>query len=403
MSRATGHTSQRRHGHHQRRTRRFLKVYTPYIPLVLILSFGLYVSNFWRPAQQQAVLAYATEISRESLLFSTNSQRQQNSVGSLALNAKLNSAAQAKADDMVARNYWSHNTPDGQAPWVFFSNAGYSYQKAGENLAYGFATSSDTVSGWMNSPSHRDNLLDSNFSEVGFGYANSSNFNGSGPETVVVAMYGKPYSAPSTSNNTAPSTPKAAVKPSTQSTPAPAPAPVASKVEVKVVDKDGNPVSGLKVTLFSEPREAITNESGVAVFENVEPGEHTAKAEVNGQKYEQKISVASDSKVVAASLPPIQAISNKTSLESSSAELPTTSTVNRLSVLTGGALPWLTGVVTIVAILAAAYLVSKHSLAFHRFIRKGERYILHHAVLDVTLLAAVWLGYVLTRAAGSIL
>src|SRR5690606_1752560 len=77
-------------------------------------------------------------------------------------------------------------------PWVFINNAGYNYLRAGENLAYGFATSGDTISGWMNSPTHRNNMLDTAFVEVGFGFANSENFNDSGPETVVVAMYAKP-------------------------------------------------------------------------------------------------------------------------------------------------------------------------------------------------------------------
>jgi hypothetical protein len=72
-------------------------------------------------------------------------------------------------------------------------DADYSYQKAGENLAYGFNSSSETIVGWMNSPSHRQNMLDTDYSEVGFGFANAKNYNKAGPETVVVAMYGKPY------------------------------------------------------------------------------------------------------------------------------------------------------------------------------------------------------------------
>lgn len=145
-----------------------------------------------QPVQRHGVLAYATNISINDLLQATNSQRQRNGAGSLQVNGALMAAAQAKANDMIARNYWSHTTPDGQQPWVFMQNAGYKYQKAGENLAYGFLTSDDTVTGWMNSPSHRENLLDTVYTEVGFGFANGENFNNSGQETVVVAMYGKP-------------------------------------------------------------------------------------------------------------------------------------------------------------------------------------------------------------------
>src|SRR5690606_3424397 len=119
-----------------------------------------------------------------------------NGKAALSLNDKLNAAAQAKAEDMKARNYWSHNTPDGQEPWVFFDAQGYIYKKAGENLAYGFATSTETVTGWMNSPSHKANLLDGAFTEVGFGFANSENFVSTGNETIIVAMYAQPYTQP---------------------------------------------------------------------------------------------------------------------------------------------------------------------------------------------------------------
>lgn len=165
--------------------------YWPYIPVLLFMVFSL-SAGLYQSFSQRNVLSYATSLSNTDLLYYTNNQRLINKSSNLALNNQLTAAAQAKANDMVSRNYWSHNTPEGLEPWIFISNAGYSYQKAGENLAYGFKSSSDTVNGWMNSPSHKANLLDSSFTEVGFGYANSPNFHNSGAETVVVAMYGRP-------------------------------------------------------------------------------------------------------------------------------------------------------------------------------------------------------------------
>ncbi len=184
------HTQKVRHGQHHRQNKQYLKTYLPYLPVVVSLLLSIFASNI-QPAKG-TTLAYATEMSLHGLLQSTNEKRKDNGQGSLQLNDKLISAAQAKANDMVGRNYWSHNTPDGQEPWVFMDSAGYNYQKAGENLAYGFVTSRDAVNGWMNSPSHKANMLDSSFIEVGFGVANGNNYNSSGPETVVVAMYGKP-------------------------------------------------------------------------------------------------------------------------------------------------------------------------------------------------------------------
>jgi hypothetical protein len=186
-----GHDHRKRHGTHHKHSKKYLKVYWPYAPMLLIVALGLFIGS-WQPSTQNGVLAYATEMGIDTLLISTNEQRTDNGRPSLKLNDKLSAAAQAKANDMTSRNYWSHTTPDGKDPWVFVQTAGYQYQKAGENLAYGFDSSNDTVVGWMHSAGHRENLLDQGYTEVGFGFANARDYNKSGPETVVVAMYGKP-------------------------------------------------------------------------------------------------------------------------------------------------------------------------------------------------------------------
>lgn len=191
-----------------RHTKGYLKVYAPYLPLILILGLGLFVSlrtDFKQYSSQ--VLSYSADIKQEGLLSSTNKQRETNKVAPLKENTLLDQAAQAKAEDMAKRNYWAHETPDGKEPWYFIDQTGYKYFKSAENLAYGFKTSESTVSGWMNSPEHRANLLDTKLSEVGFGIVNVPNFQNEGPETIVVAMYGQPATAESvagtqtTSNN----------------------------------------------------------------------------------------------------------------------------------------------------------------------------------------------------------
>lgn len=179
----------KRHGNHQRRSKQFQKVYLPYLPLIVSVIASLLLSS-WSPTRD--TLAYATNISAAGLLEQTNAYRLENERPELQLNHRLTRAAQAKANDMTRRNYWSHNTPDGREPWLFIDETGYDYLKAGENLAYGFLTSDETVIGWMNSPTHRDNMLNPEFSEVGFGFANAADFNNSGQQTIVVAMYAQP-------------------------------------------------------------------------------------------------------------------------------------------------------------------------------------------------------------------
>lgn len=171
------------------------------------------------------VLAYATNISYGELLNATNTYRAQNGLGALALHGQLNNASQAKAQHMIDHNYWAHVAPDGTQPWSFFTQAGYNYVGAGENLAYGFDNSTATVDAWYSSPGHRANIL-GDFADVGFGWVNGPSYQG-GQYTVVVAHYGKPAAttpppaAPAAPAAPAPSPPAPAVAP----TPAPAPAP----------------------------------------------------------------------------------------------------------------------------------------------------------------------------------
>jgi hypothetical protein len=163
-------------------------------------------------ASKPHVLAYASEMSRGGLLSGTNAARSANGFGAFALNSQLNNSAQAKAQDMANKNYWAHVAPDGTQPWYFFDQAGYSYIKAGENLAYGFSTSQAAVDGWMNSPSHRANIL-GDYIEVGFGIVNTPNYQSNGEQTIVVAHYGTQQTSAPTA---APAAPAA--------TPTPAPA-----------------------------------------------------------------------------------------------------------------------------------------------------------------------------------
>jgi hypothetical protein len=214
----------RRQGHHHKPSHDYNKAYWPYLPMAFIVGLGVMVNTFWGTIQQ-SVLSYATNMSISGLLQETNQERIAGGLGNLALNAKLNQAAQTKANDMAARDYWSHNTPEGNPPWVFISNAGYDYQTAGENLAYGFDSSTEAVVGWMNSPGHKANIMNTGYTEVGFGIADTASYQGTGEQTIVVAMYGSPQvlaAAPAAPAPVAP-TPKPEPIPSPAAEPTPAP------------------------------------------------------------------------------------------------------------------------------------------------------------------------------------
>jgi hypothetical protein len=203
------HQKKRQGGHH-RHSKHYLKAYWPYIPMLLIVGLGLLVSSIWN--NNQHVLGVSSDLSASSLLKYTNIQRQKNNEPALTLNNNLMSAAQAKAENMVQKNYWSHTSPSGQTPWSFIIAAGYNYQLAGENLAYGFSSAQAAIIGWMNSPEHRANILTSAYQNVGFGVASSPNYQNNGPETVVVAEYAEPAL---NSNSISFTVPKQTVKNST--------------------------------------------------------------------------------------------------------------------------------------------------------------------------------------------
>lgn len=134
------------------------------------------------------VLGTSTNISLERLLLLTNQKRNEQGLPSLAINPQLSQAALFKAKDMYAKNYWAHNSPEGTTPWFFFKESGYEYTYAGENLARGFTTSDDTVDAWMNSASHRENVLSPNYNEIGFAVL-PGNLLGE-DTTLVVEMFG---------------------------------------------------------------------------------------------------------------------------------------------------------------------------------------------------------------------
>ncbi len=160
-----------------------------------VLTTGLLIIQFAYNLHSDGntrVLGYATTMSAETFLKDTNDYRSRSSLPALHENNALDRAAQAKADSMIAGDYWSHVAPDGTTPWYYFLKVGYNYSVAGENLAYGFTTSDQVVTAWMNSAEHRDNVL-GNYQDVGFGFANGDNYQ-HGKNTVVVALYGLPNS-----------------------------------------------------------------------------------------------------------------------------------------------------------------------------------------------------------------
>lgn len=100
-----------------------------------------------------------------------NGDRAKSSLRTLQMNPILVATAQAKANDMAAKSYFAHVSPEGVDPWHWFQKAGYAFEYAGENLAVDFSDSGDVEKAWMNSPTHRANILSPHFTEIGIATA----------------------------------------------------------------------------------------------------------------------------------------------------------------------------------------------------------------------------------------
>lgn len=123
----------------------------------------------------------------------TNGERQEEALGGLTRNPVLDEAARLKAAHMAEHGYFAHYSPDGVSPWYWFSAVSYDFVHAGENLAVHFNDSGEVVKAWMQSTTHRDNILNSNYTEIGVGTA-SGLYEGS--KTVyVVQLFGAPVTA----------------------------------------------------------------------------------------------------------------------------------------------------------------------------------------------------------------
>lgn len=161
--------------------------------IVAILVAIIVLQATYNSVSHGNVLGVEAQITPSGLLDATNQARAEQGEKPLNINAKLTKAAELKVQNMFAKQYWAHTAPDGTTPWHWFDVAGYNYESAGENLAKDFTTSNSTVAAWMASPTHRANILNTSYKDIGFAIMDST-LNGH-PTTLIVALYGSPETA----------------------------------------------------------------------------------------------------------------------------------------------------------------------------------------------------------------
>ena len=100
-----------------------------------------------------------------------NIQRAAQGLHPLSVNHNLATAARDHSEDMGLQGYFSHTSLDGRTVPDRITAAGYFYNTYGENIAGGQPTPEDVIDAWMSSSGHRANILNSNFCDIGVGYA----------------------------------------------------------------------------------------------------------------------------------------------------------------------------------------------------------------------------------------
>jgi uncharacterized protein YkwD len=160
-----------------------------YLVMLVIIQLTFGITAYSGPE----VKGLNTENIKKEIITISNQERSAKNAGILYENPVLNQAAQNKLNDMFEKNYWDHTGPSGETAWDFISLHGYRYEVAGENLARGFSDPREVVNAWMKSPTHRENILNYKFQEIGIAVG-TGKIKGA-TTTVIVQLFGRPQTA----------------------------------------------------------------------------------------------------------------------------------------------------------------------------------------------------------------
>lgn len=159
-----------------------------FVIIGIVIVSNIFIRLLDNPALH--ILGFTSSVTIDEIVRATNQQRASVGLKGLLYSEKLADAARRKAANMFEENYWAHYSPSGKSPWVWFGQAGYGYLYAGENLAKDFGSTDHLMAAWVASPTHRDNIVSSKYSEIGIAVVPGTL---QGQETVlVVQLFGTP-------------------------------------------------------------------------------------------------------------------------------------------------------------------------------------------------------------------
>lgn len=145
------------------------------VAILAVAFYNIYFQALTNPAESTSAALVKNapdEVLCRQILEKVNYARLEAGLDPLRESDLLVSAAYQKIDDVNQYKYFSHTNPQTQKRWSdFIRESGYEYSEIGENLAIGYSTPEEVVEAWLDSPTHKKNLLSEKFSESGMAYA----------------------------------------------------------------------------------------------------------------------------------------------------------------------------------------------------------------------------------------
>lgn len=157
--------------------------------ICLILYIVVY-APYYKPA--------VNIVNSNNIVDLINQERTLQSQPNLKIDSDLMKAAQKRAEDMAKQKIFDHYGPDGSNPWDYIQNSNYNYVIAGENLAISNSSDSDIVDSWMQSITHKNNILNADFYNIGMGSANFGAFEKHLDSNIIVVLFASKAKEPLT-------------------------------------------------------------------------------------------------------------------------------------------------------------------------------------------------------------
>ncbi len=176
---------------HKNKTKTQMNIFNKKIGIILSIAFtvsAVCLLFFIPIGKSQSPGILDTEINTTDLIILTNEIRNIKGLNPLTENIKLQTAATNKAKHLIQHDYFSHNSPAGKQFSEWIIESGYNFQIVGENLAIGFESNKEVMKAWMDSPSHKENILNEKYNEIGL-IVMQGDINGK-LETIIVQIFG---------------------------------------------------------------------------------------------------------------------------------------------------------------------------------------------------------------------